>query len=97
MALGLVLGVGGGETAEAHGPPEGERGLEVGDALGLRHRTEHYLVRPLSVIDQDEQNVPVGPLGDLLAARPGKIPPGGRRAALRWPGTTAIRAWRARV
>jgi hypothetical protein len=34
---------------------------EVRGALGL--------VRPLAVVDQDEQQIPIGPLGDLFTAR----------------------------
>src|SRR5919112_4231094 len=69
MALGFVLGVGRREATQVHGLAEGKCGLEVADALFLRHGPEHDLVRPLAVVDQDEQDVAVGPLGDLFAAR----------------------------
>jgi len=52
-----------------HCLPKGQGDPEMRGALGLRYGSEHDLVRPLAVVDQDEQHVPVGPLGDLFAAR----------------------------
>src|SRR5215217_1862135 len=69
VALVPILRVGGGEPAQVHGPSQGERDPEVRGALSLRHRSEYDLVRPLAVVDQDKQHVPIGPLGDLFTAR----------------------------
>src|ERR687889_2631075 len=74
VALGFVLGVGRREATQVHGPAEGKCGLEVADALFLRHGPVHDLVRSLTVVDQDKQDVAVGPLWDLLTASTFKVP-----------------------
>src|SRR5918994_3272807 len=52
-----------------HCPPYRQSDTEVRGALTLRHGSEHDLVRSLAVVDQDEQHIPIGPLGDLFATR----------------------------